>query len=994
MTKVFQINILRKVIVCVLFFLNQIHSQSLSYSTYSIKDGLPSNTITAIMQDKKGFIWIGTNNGLSVYNATDFQNYSVIDGLSNNWITSIMKSSDDPETIWIGTITGGLNKFKDGRFKTFAFSSNPDSNNVNNITLDDNGVLWFTTNLGFWKIVENKIIKVEDYPGTEKPEIIINHGKGSILCAENNNVYIHNTLSDRWQKLNLDLNVVDRIVSIFSSSKNEIWIGTKNKLIVKIDTTGILKKDTCKFGVAYKINETIDGWLIIRSNDIFFSVSEEDISLQKLIPIPGNVEMPTDVTSPFLIDREGNLWVGTWNKGLLKVPDFSSGALKFSFTQKLNSSAVDRAGHFWTGTKGGIIEIYKDYSGQWQNKIHYLNNTHKKIDIFIHSIDDENRLWIFDDFDGVIIYKINHREGKESYLSSIQQDKILNEINSKILLTIYPDNNGKLWMSCSPNTVFLFDSKTLKLLKNFTSDDNIPNETKVIFQDSQNNIWMGGWFDGIRIFSSAQIDNLLPVFSKVIDLGSSPEDNMIRSFYEDESENIWVGTRHSGVFILSKNGDKILKNISMKDGLLSNAVWKITRGTENNIWLNTDIGIELIESKTFKIVPHKKEFLLSGLHSIINFSNKIWSFNSSEEIFIYENNISERISNPPSVYITKVLVNGNVRNPNRLKNLSYTQNNITFEFTAISFKDERAVRYQYRLSDTGEEWTEPSEHHFVSFASLSPGSYNFEVRAINSDGMISEVSASLPFTISPPFWLQLWFLSLLLMILSGLIYTAYRYRIKRLIEIESLRSRIASDLHDDVGTNLSSIILSSQIMNKKFSFSEQEKEYLGHLSTTAARTQDMLKEIVWLLNPMNDSSEDLILRLKSIASQTLRDMPYNFYSEENLLPVKLSLEWKRNFILIYKEILQNIIKHSAAASVNINLSRKNDLFIMIISDNGIGFNTDEVERGNGLTNLYTRAKMILGKLKIESQPAKGTTILLEFNITQMRNGKKKRFGII
>lgn len=989
MSCILRLNNLKLGILSILLLFSEAQSQILSYTSYTTKEGLPSNTITAIIQDKKGFIWIGTNNGLSVYNAIDFNTYSVVHGMSNNWITSIAESPVEPGTIWVGTIAGGLNKFKDGKFEEFVFSSNPDSNNVNNITIDGKGDLWFTSILGFWKVVENKIVKVDDYPGPGKPENIVNDREGNIWCTENNNVYLHSAFSDRWQKLDLGLNFADRIVSIFSSSKNEIWIGTKNRLILKIDTTGILKIGTCKFGVAYSINENTEGSLIIRSNDIFFSIQEDDISFQKLLPLPRNDEMPADVTSPFLFDREGNLWVGTWNKGLLKVPDLSLNAIKFSFPQKLNSTAVDKYGHFWTGIKGGLIEIYRKNSGQWQQKIHYFNYKHKNIDVFILSIDKENRLWIYEDFHGVYIFTINHYEGGESILNFLRLEEILNEINNKILLTTYPDNNNRLWISCSPNTILLIDSKTLKLLKRFSTDDNIPAETKVIFQDSQKNIWMGGWQDGISIFTPAQYNGGLPQFSKKISLGSSSQDNMIRSIYEDGSGNIWVGTRHSGVFILSKKGDKILKNISMKDGLLSNAVWKITEGPEKVIWLNTDIGIEQIESKSLKVIPTKKEFLLSGLHSTINFNNKIWSYNSSKEIFIYEYGKSKRISNPPPIYITKVLLNGIVLNSKTLQNLSYTQNNITFEFTALSFKDEKAVRYQYRLVGESEKWTEPMKHHFVSFAALSPGTYNFEVRAINSDGLISELPASVSFTISPPYWRQWWFILLIILILSSIIYTGFRLKIKRLLEVERLRLRIASDLHDDVGTNLSSIILSSQIMNKKFSLNESEKEHLNHLSSIAARTQDMLKEIVWLLNPMNDSSKDLILRLKSTASQILKDISHKFYCDDNLLPEKLTLEWKRNFLLIFKEILQNIIKHSTADSVTINLFKEKDLFIMKISDNGKGFNTDEVKIGNGIRNLFERTKTLSGNMDIQSSPGIGTSITLSVNITQMRTVKKK-----
>ena len=979
--------------VCIFItHLNFIQAQYFSHSSYTIKDGLPSDIITTIFQDRKGYIWLGTNNGLSVYNAKYFRNFSVVDGLSNNWITTITESPDEPGTIWIGTIAGGLNKYKDGKFEKYSFNSNSDSNNVGSIAFDSDGVLWFTTYYGLWKLKDNKIFKVNEPSAPNKPQLIISGREGNLWCAQKNFIYLRNSLTSKWKQLNLGLNQNDSIVSIFASSAGFLWAGTKNKLILKLDSTGVKQKGFCKYGPAFVIAE-YNNTLIIRSNDIFFNISEKNLLLQKLTPVPHNSEMPIDVTSPFLYDREANLWVGTWQKGLLKIPSSSLNLLKFPSDKKLNSSSFDKFGHLFTSFSGGLIEMYKDNYGNWQQFLHYFNKKWEKGDNYILTIDKENRIWLSDSKKGVIIFKVNHLERKPSRLEAINPTRILNYININTLLNIYPDNNDRIWISQANKKLYLFDSKTFRLLKIYIPEENIPSsETKVIFQDTKNKIWLGGWSDGISVFDQ-QIDDSYPSFKLKLTKEDGLPDNMIRSVYEDKYSNVWVGTRHHGVAYLNNGQTNSVKNFSIKEGLLSNSVWKITEGPDNNIWIMSDVGIEQVNQTNFEVQPAKNEFLISGLISVNNFNNKIWSFNNADDIYICEPSELTIKSSSPPVEIIKILVNGNPASSDEISSLSYSQNNITVEFTALTFKDERAIRYQFRLLGAEDNWSKPTENNSVSFAALKSGAYIFEVRAINSDGTISKTPASIKFDILPPIWLRWWFVSLIISLILLVTYAGIRIRLNRLIEVEKLRLKIARDLHDNVGTNLSTIILSSQIMSKKFTLTEQQIQHLNNMSLTASMTQELLREIVWILNPKNDNPEDLIMRLKSIASQILQDIPYNFHTEEKLFPNQLQIDLKKNIILILKETLQNIIKHSKATKVNIELFKENNTFKMKISDNGIGFNINDVRKGNGIINIYERAKNIKGEISIISKPREGTIVILSIDSTQMRNGRFSKIKI-
>lgn len=357
--------------IIIIYCISTIKPQSLSYTSYTTKDGLPSNTITTIFQDSKGYIWIGTNNGLARYDGAEFTKYSTSNGLSNNWITTITESPFEPGTIWIGTIAGGVNKWANGSITSYKFGADPDWNLVSDLCIDKTGTVWFTVFNNFLQIVKDSVTIVKDKNSPKHPDKVLSKKDGSIWCAEGNQVYIRKPLTTIWKKFNLELPKTSIITSMTLDAEDQVWIGTSDKLIIELSDSGIVRKEKTKYGIPYKLQDDGHGSLLVRDRDLFFSVSKENLSDQKFLPFPKNEEMPWDVTSPFLFDREGNTWIGTWLKGLLKVSDLSLLHFQFPGTSKLNSANIDQNGNIWVGTNGGIWEVYIDNENQWQKKISF-----------------------------------------------------------------------------------------------------------------------------------------------------------------------------------------------------------------------------------------------------------------------------------------------------------------------------------------------------------------------------------------------------------------------------------------------------------------------------------------------------------------------------------------------------------------------------------------------------------------------------------------------
>ncbi len=386
----------------------------------------------------------------------------------------------------------------------------------------------------------------------------------------------------------------------------------------------------------------------------------------------------------------------------------------------------------------------------------------------------------------------------------------------------------------------------------------------------------------------------------------------MRSLYEDREGTIWIGTRYGGL-VRYRDGQYV--NTSVSDGLLSNSIWSLAE-TDHRIWCGTDVGLEVVDKQTGKPLPPKTELVGNRVYACGSYKNEyVWCV-LANELVVYEQPERIATTTPPPVYIKSFSVNGISVPPDSSHEFDHTQNSCTIDFVGISFRDERNVRYQYRMLGHDSLWTRPGREHTVTYASLRPGVYEFEVRAINADGAASIQPASIAFVIVPPVWSRWWFIVGMALLGLSILYGLFRYRLYHLMKMERLRLRIASDLHDDVGTNLSSIVVTSQIMEREGSVPDGLRTQLKEIGAVAAASQEMMRDIVWMLNPSHDSLDDFLLKMKDVATRLLAGVTWTFVAPKERLLEKVSIEFKRNVFLIFKESLNNIVRHSRSNTGN------------------------------------------------------------------------------
>jgi signal transduction histidine kinase len=303
---------------------------------------------------------------------------------------------------------------------------------------------------------------------------------------------------------------------------------------------------------------------------------------------------------------------------------------------------------------------------------------------------------------------------------------------------------------------------------------------------------------------------------------------------------------------------------------------------------------------------------------------------------------------------------------------------LEFHFTGLSLVAPRKVRFEYRLEGLEKEWVDAGPRRTANYSYLRPGDYRFLVRACNNDGVWNEAGAALGLTILPYFWQTWWFRAIGVLAVLLALVGIYELRLASTRKLARLRLRIARDLHDEVGSNLGSIALLSEVMPKPAGGAAEE---ITEVRRIALQTINSLRDIVWFLDPASDSMEELLVRMRETAKTMLHGIVFDFSSTGNVVGVVPSLELRRNVLPVFKEMLHNIVKHARATRVEIAVIISSGTFQLRVVDNGIGLDASASTVGNGLKNLRRRTAELGGTLNIESQIGNGTRISLSAPIT-------------
>lgn len=962
----------RWIIIISCFFVFTFHAtgQQLIFKTYTVEDGLVANPVRCVLQDKKGFIWIGTWEGLSKYDGDKFTNYNTANGLSHNMVNDIYESGD--EKLYIAENNGAVDILQHDAITKKAVFQNVTINQFS--IIKNNQIIAATDTNGLLEIKNGNLIKPSQIFPRSTYNDITELNDSLLIGGSQGSLRILNKRYEFFSEIKQPKEILTN--KIYKDSKKRIWVGTN-------------------YGLKFLS--------IIRKSNQSLSFT--------LLPTPFNIPiLKNGFINNILEDANGNLWIATLH-GLVKI-DMDGNWQQFSEKDGLPSSNIsciyqDKEKNIWIGTPLGlaklitknVISIYTVENGLTSNTYTFLlrlknnifltgtetgtqlfNSTKKKFipinpaPIFIYNGYVKNT-WPF------IFYTDNNRFGK---FDSLKQNIVNYTLSKPPITEVYcsvMDTNGIIFNGTQTGLVIRFKKKSY-------AENTFPYRITDLLIDKKGYLWIGTWNNGLyraqytntkNRSDSNMISFSFQNFSYLL-----PDKN-IRCLFEDTKNNIWIGMRFSGIAQLKYNSNKqyIVQHFDLQQGLMSNWTRAIAENTKGCIWVGSDLGIDkLIPADTsFRVFNFSRvNNYFANINTILPESNhSIWFATNRGLVNIVDGEMEKTPATP--VYVTSVNLGDTAYNyrtyhANTKVQLKYNQNQVAFEYSAPTFINEKQILYSYHLLGSADTaWSVPTNLHNVSYASLQPSNYIFEVR---TKGWNEEWGkpANFLFNIQPPFWKTWWFYLIVGTLVILLFYAFYLYRITQLTNLQKMRNRIASDLHDDIGANLTNINMLSEISRKSIDKPREAEKILQRIIEEVTASGQALNDIIWNVNSRNDSMEEIMLRMRRYAADLFdnSNILCHLAMDENVVTKKLNMEQRRDVYLIYKEAMNNIIKHASASNVWINLKWQSGKLCMKIKDDGKGFEPVVISHRNGLKNIRSRAEKWKGSTTIETAPGKGTLI--------------------
>ncbi|HEU4628610.1 MAG TPA: two-component regulator propeller domain-containing protein [Gemmatimonadaceae bacterium] len=474
--------------------------------------------------------------------------------------------------------------------------------------------------------------------------------------------------------------------------------------------------------------------------------------------------------------------------------------------------------------------------------------------------------------------------------------------------------------------------------------------------------------------------------------------SVIVSIHEEGDGTLWFGTYEDGLY---RYRDGRFAAVTTREGLYHDGVWRMLEDGRGGIWMSSDQGIFRVDRARLHAVVdavERGERPASPLAPLVfteaegmpnrecnRASPGGWRLRDGRLVFnnlagvvvIDPTRATERLP-PATTVLQDVVADGrevelSVAEP---PTLARGTKQLAFDFAVLSFVAPGQNRYRYRLDGYDDGWVDAGTRRHASYTNLPPGHYTFRVQGANQASGWSEAAAAFTFTVPPLLWQTWWLRALAAAVLVALLAAAYRTRVARLLELERLRLRIASDLHDDVGSNLSSIALLSEMLQGHDRLDDLEQRQLQRINVAAEETIGALRDIIWLVDPKHDGLADLVVRMRTVAGDLMNGTAWAFEVAAPVSPRPLGMAFMRSVLLIYKEALHNVARHARARHVTIAIADECGRFVLRIEDDGVGFDERAVRAGQGLASMRRRAAQIHGRLDLASVPRRGTRVTL------------------
>lgn len=1031
---------------------------TLNVEMLDISKGLSQGMISAVAEDKDGYLWIATKEGLNRYDGSGVKvfchNPNDSLSLSGNLVTCLLV--DEKNRLWVGTQSNGVNLFnrQAGSFTHFREGLQ----NSRAIPSDFISRLFLTPEGGvsvMSEAVEDVCVIFANEEETAASKFSVRDlcelypvlaenghckkGNSKILLDNNPNHSCFSKNGDFWYHIETD--------SVYWYSALALK-GKENAIAFPTDTNSFFRTFHSTSALVFNKDKShvflTDG---VRSLKKFNGLSG---SFEPYIELPSELSFKGQI----FVDKDELIWADLGDNQLLKIDPVKGLCKLLNQSESINNLTIcaamtrDSYGNIWLPTNGyGVGKI-----SSRQELFHHLSIGESKLKHYwvlrqerprgkaICNIQtaqqftnllgplltmmpkersrrlpaqlclDENGNFLMVQ-SGIV--SVNYKDG----LMSDIYDRANSDRGPHRFVPMFFDRNNGLWFCSS------FNNREI-ILHCIPSGENAPKEYRFPinpgpldyrflsdWHEDTNGTW---WFATVKGLFSFNMENekwnhyknIEGDFSSLsldITLSVCPDPRQPERF-------LWIGTEGRGLNKFDRKNETFV-HYSTEDGLPNNVIYGIQSDDHNNLWLSTNRGLCLFNPETENVRNFTDADGLNGKefnrYEYSKSADGTMYFGGIEGTTYFHPNDFYQDTTASSVVINGLkLINKPVDYQHHLNSdnkqymlsapMEFTNHlefnhdvgMISLTFTMLDFTIPEQHQFRYQLKGLDKEWIESGNTREATYTNLSPGNYTFLVMGLNSNHIWSKPT-KLSIKILPPWWATWWFRTIAVLVFASFLYGLYRYRMAHLIGMERMRNRIAQDLHDEIGSTLSSISLYSAVMQKSSqNLPQKTNDVLGKIINSTSEIMEKMNDMVWTIKSDNDDFAQVVNRMRAFAVNMTetKNIKLLFNAEEKTESLKLGMDKRKNIYLIYKEAVNNAVKYSNCKQLNVSLSKNGNFLNLEIRDDGIGFDLDNVSQnndllgGNGISSMQFRAKELKADFEVISKLNFGTTVVLSIPI--------------
>jgi len=956
--------------------------------------GLPQNSVISLLQTRDGYLWAGTGKGLARFDGHGYEVFNEWNtpGLRGNIILHLFE--DSRAGLWVGTDEGTF-LIQRGQVTQVRI---PDGNAPLRAACEDRtGAVWLA--LGDGRVLRCRDGNVAQAwligPQPSVLRAVVCDMEGQIWIANDYQLLrVRSPLEATPFELLLEfVNVPGRQDFLLPSGQQGLWQFADGK-ILRITGTERLERNlvgpSYPWGEARMVTaiETRPGQLVVGTIDnAAYSIDASGAAQQ----ITG---LSQKTALSLCEDREGNVWVGTDGGGLDRVRRSPFSVAEPWRGYVVQSVSADTNGGLWFGFNGGGVvywqgETWREYGpedGLGQILQPGLTNRPNFSAVLV---DRQQRIWVGDRKLGLSEF----RSGKFEPVGGARMAR-------RNVSALFEDPSGRLWVGTDAGLA----SWNGDGWQWFTTQDGLSaNQITAIVGAPDGSLWVGTKRSGLNRLAN---DN----WSSIHESDGLPSEN-ITSLLVDSAGTLWVGTGNGlGCFHNSK-----WNRFTKQDGLDSDNINYLIEDGEGNLWMGSNLGLMRVTKESLRQraaggtstvacrvyserdgLPANECTEGSQPAACRTADGALWFPTIRGLVSVAPAKLLPN-TNKPVVVIESVTLDDREQLTNRLATVGFTHlvipatvERLVITYSSLNLAAPDRARFSCWMEGHEDTWNSPTDRRTVSYSKLPPGDFRFHLRAGNEDGFWNKEGIVLRITVLPPFWQTWWFRTSaaagLIVLIAGTVYLFATQRLQRQLAVlrqqealEKERARIARDLHDQLGANLTQVGLLGEMVGEDRNQPEEVAAHAEQICQTARTTSDALDEIVWAANPSNDTLEGLVTYACKYAQEylALAGLRYRLEVPPDLPAINLPPDLRHNVFLAFKESVNNVVKHARAAEARIRLRLNASQFVLEVEDDGKGPAEAATKTGrNGLRNMRKRMEDVGGRFEINPGAERGTVVRL------------------